>query len=203
MPPLTPAAFDLCTREYAMARLNSKPKDTVDDDMIQGLVTAVSAAFMKETSRYLLTRTYTDVRFNGRGGVRQFLPQAPITAIASLKVDEQAILPAATSVGPGFMFDADSVYLIGSGKFTARPQNILITYTAGYDPESEDPVHLAAVADLKDACARQVVHEYLRRATESDRTKTLGAGETVTFVVDAFLAPVQRTLDRFKRPVMA
>ena len=173
---------------------------TVDDEVIQGMITGVSGAIMRETSRNLLTQSYTKT-FNGKGQIRFFLPDAPVTAVASLKVNGTTWAAAADSEGQGYLFDEESVYLVNAGIFWRGFQNIVIAYTAGYDPASTDWVHMAAIADLKEACARQVVHEYKRREQESDRSKTLGGGETVTFIVDDFLPAVRQTIERFKRPV--
>src|SRR5205823_7092372 len=102
---------------------------------------------------------------------------SPVTAVLSLSIDGLAIpaAPAPGGVGggydTGYSFTPTELALRGY-VFTRRPQNVIVTYTAGYP---------TTPPDLAQACTELVCQRYRERSRIGEVAKALGGGETVTF----------------------
>lgn len=99
------------------------------------VITGVSASMQEYASRNFVSQAYTRT-FDGNGGVRQSLPDYPITAVASLSIDGVSV-PAASGVGAGFVFSPTQV-MVRNYRFCPGVQNVAITYTAGFNPIPSD-----------------------------------------------------------------
>lgn len=209
--PVAASAWALVDLPYVKRRIGGDwtgPNGSLDDEAIQDIINGVSGDFITETSRYLLIRTYTAEAYDGKGQRKLFLKQAPLISVSALQVVYRGSLmtiPQATDATmPGFLIDADygaielTRYTIPN-QFPNGLGNVLVSYSAGYDPASTNLTYAAEAEEARRQCARQVIHEYQRRATEGKNSEALGAGQTVSFVTADFLPPVRRYLERKRR----
>jgi hypothetical protein len=104
---------------------------TADDAQIARVITAASEFIRRYLQRNLVSQNYSEVR-NGIGGRELMLRHAPVTAIAALAIDGNAIPAAPDTVSPGYVLAGDSgiLYLRGYA-FHRGAQNVAATYTAG------------------------------------------------------------------------
>lgn len=130
---------DLTTLENALLALG---QTSDENGVIAGLITAVSTQIQKFLSYQVASQPYTRT-FNGRGGRALMLPDRPVTAVASVTIDDLAVPPSTSVHSPGFVFDDKSIYLRGCYEFCRGAQNVAVNYTAGY---AEVP------ADIERAC---------------------------------------------------
>jgi hypothetical protein len=71
----------------------------------------------------------------------------------------------------GYFFDATSVILRGT-PFQRGIANVIIEYTAGYDP---------IPGDIQQACIEMVVRKYRERMRIGETSRSLGGAETVAY----------------------
>jgi len=162
------------------------------DDTLLGVINdSVTAAILTFLSRDIFQATY-DIRLNGTGQRRMKLPQYPVTAVSSLKIDEGVIAPTLSSTGIGFMFDEKTIYLMGDSVFTRAFQNVQVGYTAGYTAGTMPD-------DFKLAALHQVGHEYRMRERIGEQSKMLGPGQTVSYIIDELLPVVKGKLERHRK----
>ncbi len=103
-----------------------------DDALLRRLITAASQFIQKWLNRTIAAADWYEVR-DGTGGQRLIFGNFPVTAVLSLSIDGIAIPPVANTggSGAGYVFSPTELALWGY-VFTRRPQNVVITYTAGY-----------------------------------------------------------------------
>lgn len=156
----------------AWLQLGAAPFPATDDALLTRLVTAASRFVETWLGRPVLSADWLEVR-DGTGGQRLVLANHPVTAVLSLTIDGLAIPPAPQDggFGPGYTFTATELALRGF-VFTRRPQNVIVTYTAGYD---------TVPPDLAQACIELVAQRYKQRSRIGEVAKARGATETVTF----------------------
>jgi hypothetical protein len=160
-----------------------------DDALLARLISALSAAVVKELPGVALASGNVNETRDGHGGSRLMLRQAPVTGVSSITVDGTAI-PAAT--GPlvsGFVFDGLSITLRGYA-FTLGVQNVELSYTAGY---------AAVPADLAQAVIEWAALRYKEREHIGQTSKALGDGQTVAYWVKDMPEFVRRMLDNYRR----
>jgi hypothetical protein len=197
------AAWDLCTVADVQSRFGGSWADASDNAEIQAILSGVSGVFLTECGRYLLKRTYTGEMYDGRDERKLYLKQDPLLSVSSLTISDRVISAAATSQFPGYLIDVEQGAIVlnpstAPNRFVKGLSNIVVTYVAGLDPASTDPYYLGRYEDLRSNVIRQTIHEYQRRQTESEISRSIG-GETVSFVKEDFIMPVQRCLERFRR----
>lgn len=185
------------------------PANITDDDILNALIPQVTGEFLAYLSRDIFSTAYTAEKRNGNGQPRLTLKQFPVTAVASLTVNTQAVTAAPDPVTPGFLFDEREIYLnllnvVGAGSgysgygyagngFPRGFLNVVVSYTAGY--LAGDPVLL----ELKNAATQQVAYEYMKRNRIGEKSKTLGPSQTVLYMTDQFDPIVLAILNRHKR----
>src|SRR5439155_5656588 len=101
------------------------------------------------------------------------LANSPVSAILSLSIDGLSIPPAPSDGGfaAGYSFTPTELALRGY-VFTRRPQNVIVTYTAGY---------ATTPPDIAQAAIELVSQRYRERSRIGEVSKALGGGETVSF----------------------
>jgi hypothetical protein len=142
------AGGDLTTLGAAKLYINSPPADPV----LAGLITRISAMIRNSLNRRLLVpRTYVH-QFDGTGTRQLVLPEWPVVSLASLVVDGvviQQALPASNSttaiIPYGWRYqpwdgqppgEPAAIELSGA-TFIWGKQNVIATYTAGYQVTGE------------------------------------------------------------------
>jgi len=155
----------------AWLQTGTAPFPATDDALLARLITAASGFIQTWLHRPIPSADWLEVR-DGTGGQRLVLANVPVTAVLSLTIDGLPIPPAPPDggFGPGYTVTATELALRGF-VFTRRPQNVIVTYTAGY--ESVPP-------DIAQACIELVCQRYKERSRIGEVAKSRGASETVT-----------------------
>lgn len=143
-----------------------------DDALLGRLITAASQFIQKWLNRNIALADWYEVH-NGTGGQRLTFGNFPVTAVLSLSIDGLAIprAPDDCGFGAGYVFSPTELALRGY-VFTCRPQNVAITYTAGY------PV---IPPDIAQACIDLVCLRYRERTRIGEVARATGGTETVTY----------------------
>src|SRR4051812_8078465 len=143
-----------------------------DDALLARLITAASQFIQKWLNRNIASADWCEVR-NGTGGQLLTFGNFPVTAVLSLSIDGLAIPPAPNDgrYGAGYVFSPTELALRGY-VFTRRPQNVAITYTAGYP---------AIPPDIAQACVDLVCLRYRERTHIGEMSRATGGSETVTY----------------------
>ena len=161
----------------AWLQVGQNPFPASDDALLSRLVTAASEFIQNWLGRRIASADWLEIR-DGTGTQLMAFANIPVTAVLSLSIDGLAIPPAppgeltnGTGFAAGYTFTPTELALRGY-VFTRRPQNVAITYTAGY---------AATPPDIAQACIELVAQRYRERGRIGEVAKALGTGETVTF----------------------
>lgn len=167
-----------------------------DDARIAALITAVSNQIETCLTRSLLSASRQDVR-DGNGRQVLVLTDYPVTAVASVVINGQAVpaVPAGDYLASGYRFDGARIILQGNWAFQRGRSNVIIQYTAGYDPNGPDAAVFAQM------CIEAVALRY-RQAAHIDTSSKSVAGETTAYVQRDFPLSVQTMLNNYKRVAM-
>jgi uncharacterized phiE125 gp8 family phage protein len=160
------------TEIKAWLQVGAAPFPATDDALLTRLITAASRFIETWLGRPVVSADWLEIR-DGTGGQRLVLANVPVTAVLSLTIDGLGIptAPPDGSFGPGYTFTATELALRGF-VFTRRAQNVIVTYTAGYE---------TAPPDLAQACIELVCQRYKQRSRIGEVGKARAASETVTF----------------------
>lgn len=176
----------LTTLENVKEYLQIDAEDTDADALLQRMIDAASVTIEKYCQRKFLQANYTEVK-DGTGQPRMTVRNIPMTAVASVTVNDKPIPVRPSATGNGFVFDEYGVKLTGY-TFTDGYQNVVIQYTAGF----------AAVPDDVDmACCELVGLRYKTIDRLGVSSKSL-AGESISFNMGDFSDPVRRTLEQYR-----
>jgi len=156
----------------AWLQAGAAPFPATDDALLTRLITTASGYIETWLHRPVLSADWLEIR-DGTGGQRLTFANIPVTAVLSLTIDGLTIPPAPPDggFGPGYIFTATELALRGF-VFTRRPQNVIVTYTAGY---------ATVPPDLAQACVELVCQRYKERSRIGEVAKSRGTSETVTF----------------------
>ncbi len=156
----------------AWLQTGTTPFPSTDDALLARLIGAAGRFVETWLGRPIAPADWQEIR-DGTGGQRLVFANFPVTAVLSLSIDGLTI-PAAPADGgfaAGYTFTPTELALRGY-VFTARPQNVVVTYTAGY---------IATPPDIAQACIELVCQRYRERSRIGEVSKALGGGETVSF----------------------
>ena len=156
----------------AWLQTGQNPFPATDDTLLARLITAASQFIQSWLNRQIAAADWQELR-DGTGGQLMVLANSPVAAVLSLTIDGLAIPPATTDGGfdAGYSFTPTELALRGY-VFTRRPQNVIVTYTAGY---------ALTPPDIAQACIELVCQRYRERSRIGEVSKALGGGETVSF----------------------
>ena len=143
-----------------------------DDILLTRLITAASQFIQKWLNRNIASADWHEVR-DGNGGQRLTFGNFPVTAVLSLSIDGIEIPPAQNDgrFEAGYVFSPTELVLRGY-VFTCRPQNVAITYTAGYS---------VIPPDIAQACTDLVCLRYRERTRIGEMSRAIGGSETVAY----------------------
>lgn len=162
---------------------------TTDDSLLTTLIGAASTWIESVLGRPIGVASYTETR-DGHGGRRLTFGKAPVSAVASVTVNEQSI-PASPGPGqPGYLFTPTAITLNG-WRFARGDSNVSIAYTAGWT---------AVPADIAQACIEVVALRYRQMERIGLVSKGL-AGETTAFTQADAPAAVLAVLETYRRRV--
>jgi uncharacterized phiE125 gp8 family phage protein len=183
---------DLCTVADVESFLSlTAGQDTV---LLQKLITNASAFIDSYTNRNLISTAYTEYR-NGQDTDRMMTKDWPITAIASVYIDDVAVPLSTANAKSGYVFDEKWVYLRGDYEFNRGVQNVKITYTAGY-------ITANIPKELSQACVEIVATKYKRRLDLHISSKVLD-GQQINFTMTDVPASTKETLNNYSRVYFA
>jgi len=164
---------------------------TGDDALLTQLGADLTAEFVSELGRDILTASYSEIH-SGNGKSVISLDQYPISAVSSLVVDGMTISAVTGPFGFGYQFERQKLYFIG-GVFPEGVRNILVSYTAGY---------AAVPADIVRALLEQIGYVYRSRSRIGVKSQTV-QGQTDAFHTEELLPSVLGILDKHRRWVVA
>jgi len=141
-----------------------------DDALLTRLITAASQFIQTWLNRQIAEANYLELR-DGTGGHRLQFGTFPVSNVLSLTIDDQMIPAAQSSWDAGYTFSPTQLAVRGY-TFTRRPQNVSMTYTAGY---------AATPPEIAQACIELVALRYRERTRIGEVSKALGGGETVAY----------------------
>jgi hypothetical protein len=102
------------------------------DLLIARLITRASGQIAKFCTRKFDRQSFVAARYNGNGGQRLFLPNAPITVVGSVSVDGVDIPASADGIVAGYQFDDRMIYLFGGYVFARGFRNVVVSYTTAF-----------------------------------------------------------------------
>jgi hypothetical protein len=184
-----------------------------DDNLITGLISAVSLDFMNEIKRpdFYPGQDYSEVR-EGDGGALMVLRHWPINSVASVQLVTgvsppafQTIPEATEDISAGWYFDEDvdperryELFMDGVVFVFNDTQLYLITYNAGYgNPNASPPV--LAPADAWQAVVEWTSYRYKNRQWIGQTSQHLAQGETVQTPESEIPPNVKRIIERYRR----
>jgi hypothetical protein len=198
---------DLCSLADVKAWLSTggpgSPFPSLDDALIERLITAESQAIVRWLNRPILSADWVETK-DGLGGLRgpyesrfQF-GVIPCTAVSLVVADGitlppigSAAVPAAaggTPALPGYVFSPTQ--LVIRGYYVPRKaQCVLMQYTAGF---------ASVPAEIVQACIELVALRYRERTRIGEISKHLGDGSTVAYDRSAIPAKIKAMLQPYR-----
>jgi predicted transglutaminase-like cysteine proteinase len=181
------AAGDLTTLVAVKAKL--RVTGTGDDAMLGTMITQASQFIQAWLNRTFASASYTETR-DGTGTQTMMFANYPVTAVASLTVDDLAVPPASNTTNTGYRFTAHRLHL-NNDVFTRGFGNMTVTYTAGYT--STPP-------EIDGACADFVAYKYRELERIGHSSKSIQS-ETVAFITADMPAGVKTILNNYRNVV--
>lgn len=183
---------DLTTLSDVKAWLQTgqSPFPSTDDSLLSRLITAASFFIESWLGRPVLSADWVEQR-DGSGGRVMSFANFPVTAVLSLSIDGLAIPPApadGSGFGAGYSFTPTELALRGY-VFTRRPQNVVVTYTAGY---------ASVPPDIAQACIELVCQRYRERTRIGEVLRSLGGNETVRYSQQDMSDSVKTLLSQYR-----
>jgi hypothetical protein len=182
---------DLCQLSDVTAWLQTGQNafPSVDDLLLSRLITAASQFIQTWLQRQIAPCDWIEVR-DGNGGQRLAFANFPVSQVWALSIDGLNIPPAPPNgeFGAGYVFSPTELALRGY-VFTRRPQNVSVTYTAGY---------ASIPPDIAQACIELVCQRYRERSRIGEVSKALIGGETVTYSQKDMSADVMTLLSQYR-----
>ena len=165
--------------------------DTQFDALLERLITAVSAQFTNEVGRDLSSSSATET-YNGHGGRRLTPKRWPITAVASLVVDGEAIAARPDVASDGYVIDDETSIVLCGSWFATGTQNVVLTYTAGYT---------SIPTDVEQAVVKMVALQFRDRDRVGQSSRSM-QGESVSYGDAPVLAYWRSVVDSYSAPNM-
>lgn len=191
--PFTVKPIDLLLLADLKAWLTIPANNTDPDNLLQGIITAVSTYFLNQCNRpAFLSASYTE-RFNGNSGYmvspRYAFASSPILSVESVTVDGTAIPAAPSDAADGYIFDQYKIYTRGCYSFCKGVQNVAVSYHAG----------LSAIPDDLRQAAMETCGLAYRRRDNIGKTTIVMAGENITIDQKDVPAAARNTIKNYKR----
>jgi hypothetical protein len=173
----------------AWLQTGQSPFPATDDPLLARLITAASRFIEAWLNRPVAPGDWQEIR-DGPGGQRLAFANFPVTAVLSLTIDGLRIPPAADDggCGAGYVFTPTELALRGY-VFTRRPQNVIVTYTAGY---------AATPSDIAQACIELVCLRYRERTRIGEVSRAVSGSETVTYSQLDMSEDVRQLLSQYR-----
>ncbi len=161
---------------------------TNDDALLTTLITAASTFIQSWLGRTIAAASYAETR-DGTGGQRLQFRNNPVTAVASLSIDDQVIPASTSSFMAGYVFSATQIDVRGY-HFTRRALNVAISYTAGY---------ATTPPDLAEACTELVGQRYRERSRIGLTSETINDVRAVTYTIKDIPGYVMLVMQQYRQ----
>lgn len=187
------AAGDLTTLAAVEAWLGLAPGNA-DEALLASLITAASGFVQTWCDRQFASQSYTE-SWDGKGARRMPFPHSPVSAVASVTIDGQAI-PASTDNGvasPGFFF-APKMLMLSGYRFTQGFGNVQVAYTAGF---------ATIPADVAQAAIDLIALRYREKDRVGKSSESVGGQQTNAFTIRDMPPQVATILAKYQRVVPA
>lgn len=102
------------------------------DALIASLITRASGQIAKYCTRKFERESFVNERYNGNGGQRLFMPNAPIVAVTALSINGTAVPVSADGIVAGYQYDDRMIYLFGGHMFPRGFRNIVVSYATAF-----------------------------------------------------------------------
>ena len=179
-------ADDLLTN-LSDVKLQLKLTTNVDDQLLSNLIKSGSDFVEGWINRKVMSASYT-TQMDGTGSAVMVLPNYPVTAVSSFKINGTEIAQSAGWNSPGYLFDYWSIRL-RSYTFVPGQLNCEVTYTAGY---------LSVPHDIEQACIDLICRKY-RSLDRIGLTSKGLAGETTAYTQSDMSADTKAMLNQYRR----
>lgn len=162
--------------------------DNTDSDAELTRMLEVQSGFAEQYMGRSIVRASFTERRNGNCSDVLFVRNAPISAISLLTING-ATIAASDGTSSGYIFEAESVFLLGGQRFTRGTKNVVITYTGGYQTVPPEIAH---------SVVEMAAQAYREKEWIGFTSKSL-AGETVAFQRNGFPDSAKNTLNFYRR----
>lgn len=168
---------------------------TTSDALLASLISRFSQATRTYCCQTFDLATYTERR-DGTGNPRILLREQPVVSASSVTASGVA-LPASDGSSTGYLVDGEGIGLvmIGGGTFPKGVQNLVITYSAGYQRTGTDSLP----GDLKNAVTEWVGFAYREMGRIGEASKSIGPESVGQFITDAMPTRVALVLNIYAR----
>lgn len=182
-------AVAVVTRDEAKEFL--KKDDDQDIVVLDAIINGVCEFIKGFTGRVLPQTTYTAVKYDGSGRSNFWLPNYPVSALTSVHEDNVLL-----TLDTDYYAYLTTGRLLRNGVWSATPQGIKATYTAGYAPASMP-------TDIKLACLIQAtdVWQKFQHKSFGEISRSL-ASQSVTVTEQDVLPLVRTLLNRYRRATL-
>jgi hypothetical protein len=178
------------TLPLVRAYLGLEPSQVEEDGFLGILVNEANAWILGELGRDIAENDYVETR-NGNGTPILLLEQYPVSAVTSVTLDGEEI-PERVDTGDGgwVLIDAPpGVLALDGGYWTKGIQNVVIEYTAGYDP---------IPPDIQGAATEYAAQRYRARDRVGLMSRSVG-GESVSYQTLTLPASISSVVERYRR----
>jgi hypothetical protein len=180
---------DLTTIDRVKRLLSVEAGDTDGARLLADFVTQESARFVGWVARPIIQASYTDTA-DGDNSTKLTLKNYPVTAIASVTINDVAVPVRPTKLADGWVQSGDAVKLVGF-RFDKGTENVEVQYTAGYASN-------AIPDDIQAAVAEMVAWRY-REKDRFGQSSVNQAGAVTSFKLDDAPASVKSTVANYAR----
>lgn len=167
-----------------------------DDIDLTRLLNSFSAVFERETRRTIAETDYV-YRCDGNGKSELFLPEYPITEVASVIIDGTAIDAAEENEDTGEYSEGwyleDNVLYLEGYTFPRGSRNVRVAYSAGYGTVPDD---------IQQCIISMVAYQYRGKGHIGLRSEA-SSEKTTYFQVDEWPADVLACMDRYRKVLVA
>lgn len=174
-------SYDLTTLAVVKAYLKIGTQDKDQDDLlilmimaatdvIEGQLVGIDEMNGGYCNRRFASTTYTSAKYNGHNFRDLFMRQYPITSITTIVIDDTTVFPSGSSTLAelGFYIDTEAAgNIINTSLWpSGDPQNVVITYVAGFITAIPSDLQLTAIA--------LVALRWLSKGTEPYKSEKIG-----------------------------
>lgn len=181
---------DLTSLAAVKVKLRIAAGTVADDGLIATLITQASQFIQALINRNLASQAYTETRDGTSTSVLMFA-NYPVTAVASVSVNDLPVASIANTTGVGYRFDSTRLFLNNGNTFSRGIGNVTFAYTAGY---------VTIPSEIDGACADLVAFKYRELERIGHSSKSI-QNEVVSFIVADMPAAVKTILNNYKKVI--